>query len=108
MKKYSLLALTLKSLCAGRRRCWGQLHVLATAMLLCGTAKGALVLDEQFSYSDGNLNGQGGWTVTGGATTAIVGAGNLDFLGLDSSSGKQIQMDGAGGTFVKANGSSAL
>jgi len=77
-------------------------------MLLCGTAKGALVLDEQFSYSDGNLNGQGGWTVTGGATTAIVGAGNLDFLGLDSSSGKQIQMDGAGGTFVKANGSSAL
>jgi pectate lyase len=81
---------------------------VAAAMLLFGTAKGAVVLDEQFSYADGNLNGQGGWTVTGGATTAVVEAGNLDFLGLDSSSGKQIQMDGAGGTFVKSNGSATL
>src|SRR5262245_16218773 len=82
--------------------------VALAAFILCSSANGAAVLDEQFNYNDGNLDGQGGWTVTGGTAPATVEAGNLDVSGLDTSNGKQIQMDGSAGTFVKGNGSATL
>jgi pectate lyase len=107
MKKHAL-TLHLKPLLVLQCRRWHWVIAFASAILFLSNAKSAVVLDEQFSYADGNLNGQGGWTVTGGATTAVVEAGNLDVSGLDTSSGKQIQMDGAGGTFAIANGSATL
>jgi hypothetical protein len=89
-----------------RRGC--EAAFLAVGLLAGQIAQAELVLDESFNYADGELDGQGGWTISGGTAPATVEAGNLEVSGLPASTGKRIQMDGDGGTFTRGDGAGTL
>lgn len=49
---------------------WVAMLAVCAGLAWAGTAGAAVVLNETFTYPDGNLTGQGGWTQTGTGTLA--------------------------------------
>lgn len=78
-----------------RHLCGGVLLALS---LLLGQAssQAALLIDDPFNYTVGNLNGQGTWSSSGSVPDIQVAAGNLSVAGLVASSGNKINYTGTG------------
>jgi hypothetical protein len=54
------------------------------------------LFQDSFSYTNGNLAGQGSWTGSGTGTPIQVQSGNLSYPGLAPSSGSELFMSGSG------------
>ena len=78
-----------------RHLCGGVLLALS---LLLGqfSSRAALLIDDPFNYTVGNLNGQGTWSSSGSVPDIQVAAGNLSVAGLVASSGNKISYTGTG------------
>ena len=59
-------------------------------------ARGALLLQDSFNYTNGNLAGQGPWIGYGTGTPIQVQSGNLSYPGFGLSSGSELAMNALG------------
>ncbi len=73
----------------------------AVSLLLWQSAHGALLIDEPFNYTLGNLGTQGSWVQSGSQPELIVANGNLSVSGLIASTGNKVTFSGAGRTCYK-------
>ena len=78
------------------RRIGGGVLVALSLVIGQFASHAALLIDDPFNYTVGNLNGQGTWSSSGSVPDIQVAAGSLSVAGLAASSANKINYSGTG------------